>query len=95
VTVVITPLASRDLDEIRAYIAMDDPVAAEQVARRLLKAIKLIDKKPAIGRPSSDGRRRIWSVPGLPYVIPYRVRGERVIITRVFHTSRRRPKSLS
>lgn len=90
-TIVITPRASRDLEEIRNFIALEDPVTADALALRLIKAIKLIDARPAIGRPSPDGKRREWLVPNLPYVIPYRIRGDRIIITRVFHTSRLRP----
>jgi toxin ParE1/3/4 len=95
VTIVITPRASRDLEEIRNYIALDDPSAADKLALRLVKAIELLDAKRSIGRPTPDGKRREWSVPGLPYVIPYRVRDDRVIITRVFHTSRLRPRDWS
>ena len=90
-TIVITPVASRDLDEIYSYIASEHPVAARRVALKVIEAIKRLDINPGIGRPSQDGKRREWSVPGLPFVIPYRVAGNRIIIIRVFHTSRLRP----
>ena len=92
-TLVITPVASRDLEEIYRYIAFEDPLAAEKVALRLFKAFDLLEARPEIGRPTAVKGRREWSVPGLPYLIPYRVRGDQVIIVRVFHTSRRRPQS--
>ena len=94
-TVVITPRASRDLEEIQEYVAAEDPSAAARVALRLVKAIELIDATPNIGRSTSVEGRREWSVPGLPYVIPYRIRGTKVIIIRVFHTSRLRPRDWS
>ncbi len=89
---VVTPRAARDLDDIHSYIAHDDPSAANDDMRRLVKALKMIAERPAIGRQGATGaRRHEWSVPGLPYLIPYRVEAERVIILRVFHTARLRP----
>lgn len=83
--------AERDLREIRAYIAADNPAAADEVVGKLVKAFLLIRAKPAIGRPDAAGRHREWSVPGLPYVIPYAVRSDMIYILRIFHTSRLRP----
>jgi plasmid stabilization system protein ParE len=85
--------AISDLREVRAYIATDDPKAAEQVAMRLEKAITLIAERPAIGRPAADHPVREWSVSGLPFVIPYRLSDDTIEIIRVFHTSRRRPQT--
>lgn len=84
--------AVRDLRDIQNYIAADDPNAAEAVALRLRRALEIISSRPDIGRPVPETRIREWSVPGLPYVIPYRVRGDFVEILRVFHTSRQRPE---
>jgi len=83
--------AIRDLRETRSYIPQDDPAAATRVATRLERAINLIAERPDIGRPVSDQPVREWSVPGLPFVIPYRVSGDTIEIVRIFHTSRRRP----
>ena len=85
------PAAIRDLKELRAYIAADDPAAAISVAARLGKAIALIAEKPNIGRPAPQRPIREWAVPGLPYLIPYRIEGDTVEILRVWHTSRERP----
>jgi addiction module RelE/StbE family toxin len=83
--------AARDLAEIEAYISTDNPEAARAVASRLRKAFELITARPEIGRPAQFPDTREWSVPGLPYVIPYRVRPNRIDILRVWHTSRERP----
>ena len=83
--------AISDLRETRIHIAADDPKAAIQVALRLEKVIVLIAERTTIGRPVSDQNLREWSVPGLPFVIPYRTAGDTIEIVRVFHTSRRRP----
>jgi toxin ParE1/3/4 len=87
----LLPAAIRDLIELRAYVAADNPAAAESVAARLDKAIALIAERPMIGRPTPQRPTREWSVPGLPYLIPYRIEGDTVEILRIWHTSRERP----
>jgi plasmid stabilization system protein ParE len=81
---------ARDLAEIETYISMDNPEAAKAVAARLRKAFELITDRPEIGRSTKFSSIREWSVTGLPYVIPYRVRSDRIEILRVWHTSRKR-----
>jgi toxin ParE1/3/4 len=85
----ILAAAARDLAEIEAYISLDK--AAKSVALRLRKAFELITDRPEIGRPTQFSDTREWSVPGLPYIIPYRFRRDRIEILRVWHTSRQRP----
>jgi toxin ParE1/3/4 len=83
--------AAQDLREIEAYISADSREAARSVASRLRKSLDLITARPEIGRPTPIPEIREWSVPGLPYVIPYRVRTSHIEILRVWHTSRERP----
>lgn len=85
--------AVRDLREARAHIAMDSPNAATEVVARLKRSIELIAQRPQIGRPTSDASVREWSIPGLPYVVPYRVTVDTVEIIRIYHTSRLRPSN--
>jgi toxin ParE1/3/4 len=79
------------LDEAFAFIELDDPASAKKVARLLAKVIGLLAQNPLVGRPSASKGAREWSMPGLPYVIPYRVKGQTVQIIRIYHTSRSRP----
>jgi toxin ParE1/3/4 len=81
--------ALRDLQVIRSYIARDDAKAASKVVSRIEKSISLLESSPHIGRPGPRGARLI-SVPGLPYVVIHRIRGDAVSIVAVFHTSRNR-----
>lgn len=87
----LTKAAIRDLREVQAHIAADDEEAARQVVTRLDRAITLIGERPSIGRRTSEQAIREWSVPGLPFLIPYRIAGDAIEILRVFHTSRMRP----
>lgn len=43
--------ALRNLDEEAAYIAVDDPKAAQRVVERVLNAVATLADQPAIGRP--------------------------------------------
>ena len=85
------PAAIRDIKELRAYVAVDDPLSAASVGARLDKAIALIAEKPHIGRPTPQRATREWTAPSLPYLIPYRIDGDAVEILRVWHTRRERP----
>lgn len=83
--------AVADLQDLRAHIAEHDPGAARRVAQRIRRTIGHLKAHPALGRPADVEDIRIVSIPGLPYLIPYRVRAGRVEILRVFHTARDRP----
>ncbi len=87
----LLPRATRDLAEIQSYIRADNEHAAKAVALRLRDSLKLIASRPDLGRMHPNSPIREWSVPGLPYLIPYRIRGDVVEILRIFHTSRKRP----
>ena len=87
--------AARDLRDIFDFIEQDNPETARDVARRLMKSIQLLAQNPSVGRPSKTKAIREWSVPDLPYVVPYRVRRDSVDILRIYHTRRNRPESWS
>jgi toxin ParE1/3/4 len=83
--------ALRNLDEEAAYIAQDNPLAARQVVARILQAVELLASQPGIGRPGRVHGTRELPVSRTRYLIPYRVRGRKIEILRVFHTSRKLP----
>jgi len=87
----LSKAAIRDLTNVQKYIETGSPAAALSVISRLEKSIILISEKPLIGRPGQRDDMREWSVPGLPYVIPYRIIDDTVEIVRVYHTARKRP----
>ena len=84
--------ALRNLDEEAAFIAADDPKAAQLVVSRILNAVAVLAEQPGIGRPGRVPGTRELVVTKTRYLIPYRVRGKVIEILRVFHTSRRTPK---
>jgi toxin ParE1/3/4 len=94
VTVVWSPRAIGHLAGLRAYIARGNPGAAARTATTLLAVIDRLAELPNLGRPGRVSGTRELVVPGTRYVIPYRVRGERLEIIAVFHGRQRWPKRL-
>ena len=93
-TVAWSPRAIGHLAALRDYIARENPGAAARTATRLLAAVDRLAALPNLGRPGRVSGTRELVVPGTRYVIPYRVRGERLEIIAVFHGRQRWPKRL-
>lgn len=83
--------ALRNLDDEAAFIAADDAAAAGLVVTRILAAVAQLAEHPGLGRPGRVPGTRELIVLKTRHIVPYRVRGERVEILRVFHTSQRLP----
>jgi toxin ParE1/3/4 len=90
--IVWSPRAIAHLADLRAYIARDNPDAAVRVATTLLDAIERLAEFPNRGRSGRVGGTRELVVPGTRYVIPYRLRGDRLEIIAVFHGRQKWPK---
>jgi plasmid stabilization system protein ParE len=84
--------ARQNLDDEATYIAQDDAAAASRVVARVLEAVAQLAQQPGLGRPGSVPGTRELVVLKTPYLVPYIVDGDQVIILRVFHTSRCLPK---
>ena len=90
-----TRLAERDLDGVAQYIEADNPSAAARVVLEIIDQVEtLIPQHPAIGRPGRVPGTRELVIRGLPYIVPYRIRDNRVELLRVLHTARRWPSQL-
>lgn len=93
-TVIWSPRAISHLTDLRTCIARDNPDAAARTAVTLLTAVERLAGLPNLGRPGRIPGTREFVVPGTPYVIPYRLRGEHLEIIAVFHGRQRWPKRL-
>ncbi len=82
--------ALRDLEHIHDYIAPHDRMAAARVILRIERTIKRLLVAPLSGRQGNVAGIRLLVVPGLPYVVAYRVRDETIDIISVIHTARSR-----
>ena len=85
--------ALADVTEIYRYIAADNPRAAARVVQRIQAAIRPLAEFPHRGRPGRWAGTRELIIPGTPYIVPYRVKGDLVEILRVFHGARRWPEA--
>ena len=84
--------AERDLDQVEAYIAQDNPQAAIAMVLTIIAAVERLDAFPGMGRAGRVEGTKELVVDGTPYIVPYRKKGERVEILRVYHTSRQWPE---
>lgn len=83
--------ARQDLRKVRAYIAKENPRAAARIAQRILRAVGRLGENPGIGRPGRVLDTRELVVTGTPYLAPYRVVGDTIVILRVLHGAQRWP----
>ena len=90
VEIVWSPLAVARLQEIRAYVALDKSEAAERLATRIVALVEALREHPFLGRAGAEPGIRELVIGGTPYIILYRVREQRVIISTVWHTAQKR-----
>ncbi|MGE9763672.1 type II toxin-antitoxin system RelE/ParE family toxin [Pseudomonas sp. PDM20] len=83
--------ALRNLDTEASYIAQDNPAAARAFASAVLTDVALLAANPAAGREGRVPGTREWAMSSHPYLIPYRIRGGRLQVLRIFHTRRLPP----
>jgi toxin ParE1/3/4 len=86
--------ALRHLVHLRQHIQKDSEQNAALVASPILKAVELLQSHPEIGRTGRVVGTRELVVPETPYVIPYRVRGQRLELIAVFHGRQKWPHKL-
>jgi len=94
VTLVWSPRAVAHLAALRAHVTRDSPRVAQRIAQILLAAAERLTEFPNLGRPGRIQGTRECVVPGTPYVMPYRVRGERLEVIAVFHGRQKWPPRL-
>ena len=86
--------AIRHLVHLREYIEMDSEQNAALVAKRILEAVNRLQAHPEMGRPGRTLGTRELVVPNTPYIIPYRIRRERLELIAVFHGRQKWPAKL-
>jgi toxin ParE1/3/4 len=86
--------AIRHLVSLREYIEKDSEQNAALVAKRVLEAVDLLQTQPYMGRPGRVLGTRELVAPGTPYIIPYRIRRERLELIAVFHGRQKWPAKL-
>lgn len=85
--------ALNNLDELAEYISQETPQAARQVLELIETQVNLLATQPALGRTGRVLGTRELVISNTHYLVPYRIKNNVVEILRVFHTSRRPPKT--
>lgn len=83
--------ALHNLDEEAQYIANKNPRAASRWVQTVIADVSRLAEYPELGRPGRITGTREWVMHEWPYLIPYRVQGNRLQILRIFHTRRQPP----
>jgi toxin ParE1/3/4 len=80
-----------NLDQEAAHIAKDNPKAAAEFVTHVRHSVSVLFTHPNMGRQGRVPGTRELVITQFPYILPYRVRENRVEILRVFHTARKWP----
>lgn len=91
--VVWTKRAVNDIHQVREHIRFDNPPAAARTGERLESAASNLAQYPEMGRNGEIPGTRELVIPGLPYIVVYRVQGDRVQILRIFHSKQKWPEA--
>jgi addiction module RelE/StbE family toxin len=84
--------AAITLDNHYDYLAARNPKAARYVFKRIVESTKRLRQFPQSARQGQCDSTRELVVPGVPYIVVYRVTDTAVEILRVFHTSQDWPE---
>ena len=83
-----SPEAADDLERIYRRIETDNPAVALGVVQTIYDAATTLQTFPERGRLSRrSGAREIVFSPALPYILVYRVTGQLVEISRIWHAA--------
>ncbi len=81
-----------DIAAARAYIARDNPGAADRQVQLVLAAVGNLLRFPEIGRPGRRMGTRELVINRTPYIAAYRLRGEQIEVLRIMHGRQRWPE---
>jgi len=91
--IVWTAPALREIEAIGDYIALESPRASARIVARVFDRVDTLADHPEIGRPGRIPGTRELVITNTPFIVPYRVRGDRIEVLSVFHGARRWPDS--
>jgi toxin ParE1/3/4 len=94
-TVIWSHEALFDLDDLREYIAEDNPDAARRAAITVIGIVEDgLSGNPKLGHPGRVPGTREFVIPKLPFIVPYRIRKDVLEILGVYHHARHWPERL-
>ena len=91
VKVVWTLLALEDLNSAYEYLQEERPSSIRLMGQRIEKALQALSRHPFIGRSGRVLNTKELVIPGTPFILPYRLKKERIEILAFMHGARRWP----
>ena len=85
------PAALGDLRAIGVFIGQDNPAAAERQIEIVFASVAQLARFPESGRLGRWLGTRELMIPRTPYIVPYQLRGDAVLLLRVLHGRQRWP----
>jgi addiction module RelE/StbE family toxin len=89
VKIVWTKQAIADLNQAYAFVSAQSPEFVEDIIERIEKSLASLQSFPEMGRAGRINQTRELVVPKTPFILPYRVRNNRIEILGVMHGTRR------
>ena len=83
--------ALRALEAIGEHLERENPDAATRIVARIVDLTRTLEQYPHRGRPGRAGDTRELVVTDTPFIVPYRVRHNRIEILSVLHGARKWP----
>jgi toxin ParE1/3/4 len=84
--------AINDRDAQLDYIAEENPLAAIEQGDRIASHVDKLLQHPEMGRAGRKKSTRELVVPRTPFIVVYRLKGDRIEILRVLHGAQQWPK---
>ncbi len=84
--------ASADRDAQLDYVGQRNPSAAIKQGDRIAHQVEALTRNPAMGKHGRQQGTRELVISGTRFIVVYRVRGERIEVLRLLHSSQQWPK---
>jgi len=83
--------AIQDRDAQIDYIAEDNPLAAVSQGDRIDEQVDVLLEQPQMGRPGRKQGTRELVISHTPFVVVYRIKGQRIELLRLLHGAQKWP----
>lgn len=84
-------MASTNRFEQLDYIAQDNPLAAISQDEEIEHQVDMLMQHPQMGRPGRKKGTRELVISRTPFIVVYRVKGTRIEVIRLLHSSQHWP----
>ena len=89
--VLYTSLAREDMMHLLDFIGSESPKSASGILNKIESQILNLKLHPEIGRPGRVPGTRELVIAGTPFIVPYQVRSDTLVILRIYHSRRKWP----